>query len=93
VPRVPDAGGARTPRSEAHSKQQETLAGDRLAKVSKVAIDAGIAERQVANAERLGSRIGRVLQAVFADLDLSEVQLAIAPESVRRHLRLLESTR
>jgi hypothetical protein len=64
---------------------------DRLARFSKMAIDAGVAERLVAIAEGLGQAIGGVLRAVLGDLNLTEEQLAIAPESVRRHLRLLES--
>lgn len=59
---------------------------DRIAKMSKMAIDAGVAERQVANAERIGTLIGKVFQAMLADLNLTPEQHALAPEVMRRHL-------
>lgn len=57
-----------------------------LARYSKMAIDAGVAERQVALAERVGGMIGQLVSAVLGELDLSPEQQGIAPEIVRRHL-------
>lgn len=59
---------------------------DRLAKYSKMAIDAGVAERQVRVAEKLGGIIGALVQSVLGDLDLSAKQLDAAPGIVRKHL-------
>jgi len=60
-----------------------------LAKVSKLALDAGIAERQVRAAERLGATIANVLRAVAGELglDLEEPDVA---EAVSRHLRAID---
>lgn len=59
---------------------------DALARYSKMAIDAGVAERQVALAERVGGMIGSLVSAVLGELGLDDRQQAIAPEVVRRHL-------
>lgn len=59
---------------------------DRMARYAKMAIDAGIAERQVVLAERVGGMIGRLVAAVLDDLGLSEGQRELAPVVVRRHL-------
>lgn len=59
---------------------------DALARYSKMAIDVGVAERQVALAERVGVMIGTLVAAVLDELSLSTEQKLIAPEVVRRHL-------
>lgn len=59
---------------------------DALARYSKMAIDAGVAERQVQLAERVGVMIGTLVSAVLGELSLSPEQRLIAPEVVRRHL-------
>lgn len=64
---------------------------ERLAKFSKMALDAGVAERQVLLAERWGAQIADVLNAIFAELELTEEQKAQAQEVIRRHLLALES--
>lgn len=64
---------------------------DRLAKYSKMAIDCGIAERQVVVAEQTGQSIGRMLQAVLAELGLTDEQKELAPVIIQRNLILLES--
>lgn len=61
---------------------------DNLAKYSKMAIDAGVAERQVALAERYGGMIAALLRNVLGDLALTDEQLRRAPEIAR--VRLLE---
>jgi hypothetical protein len=63
---------------------------DRLARYSKMAIDSGIAERQVVLAEKIGGLMGRLIQGVLGDLDLSAKQKQLAPEVVRQHLSVLE---
>jgi hypothetical protein len=58
---------------------------DRLAKYAKMALDAGVAERQVRLAEQQGAMIAEILRAVLTDL---KVDLS-APDTravVRRHL-------
>lgn len=64
---------------------------DRLARYSKMALDAGVAERQVRLAERYGTSIARLLGGVLEGLELSPEQQARAPEVVRRAMVLLEA--
>jgi hypothetical protein len=59
---------------------------DRLARYCKMAIDCGIAERQVQLAENLGSSIGRLISAVLGDMALTPAQAERAPEVVRHHM-------
>jgi hypothetical protein len=63
---------------------------DRLARFSKMAVDAGVAERHVRIAERYGEVIAQLLDGVLGDLDLTPAQLKKAPGTVRRHLTMLE---
>jgi len=65
-------------------------ATDRLARYSKMALDAGVAERAIRLAEGYGEVLARMLTGVFADLVLTEEQQARAPDIVRKHLVLLE---
>lgn len=60
-----------------------------LARVSKMALDAGVAERQVRLAERQGELLAGAIQAILADLKLSPDQRKLAPGVVRRHLTAL----
>lgn len=71
--------------------QAQTHAVDRLARYCKMALDAGVAERMVRMAEKLGDLIAPLLQGVLSDLQLSPEQQAKAPEVVGRHLKLLET--
>jgi hypothetical protein len=63
---------------------------DRLARYSKMALDAGIAARQVQFAEEYGGKIATALQHVLAGLDLTPAQWEKAPELVRGALTVLE---
>jgi hypothetical protein len=65
---------------------------DRVARVAKAALDAGVAERQVALAERYGAAIATVLRAIFSDpeLGLSRSQQRLLPTVLRRHLHAVE---
>lgn len=70
--------------------RQEAVAS--LAKYSKMALDAGVAERQVQLAERYGELIGRVIGNILDGLRLNAEQLRRAPELVRRELTAIEGT-
>lgn len=63
---------------------------DRCANFCRLAVAAGLAERQVRLAERQGSLIADVLRAVLADpaLGLTEAQRAALPAVARRHLAI-----
>lgn len=65
---------------------------DRLARFSKMAIDAGVEERKVALAERMGLELSDVLSRILQRLGLTDRQRAIAPEIVREELEVLEGT-
>ena len=61
---------------------------DRIARISKAALDAGVAERQVRLAEMYGEALANLLRAVFFDktLALSAAQRARLPDVLRVHL-------
>jgi hypothetical protein len=63
---------------------------DRCANFATKAVAAGLAERQVRLAERQGQMILQVLTAVFDELGLSESQLEVAPDVIRRQLDQLQ---
>ncbi len=65
---------------------------DRLARVARSCLDAGIAERMVLAAERYGVAVAGVLRAIFddGDLGLTVGQRDRLPTLVRRHLGSLE---
>jgi len=64
---------------------------DRLTKLAKLALDAGIAERQVQLAERQGALIADLIRRVLddPDLDLTASQRSAAGQVAARHLREL----
>lgn len=59
-----------------------------LAKVAKMALDAGVAERQVKLAEEQGAMLANVIRAIFTDPELgaTAAQKAAFPAVARRHL-------
>lgn len=59
---------------------------DRLAKVSKMALDYGMAERQVAIAEEQGRQVAGVIERILSDLRLDADQSARAGAIVRGRL-------
>lgn len=63
---------------------------DRLARFSKMALDAGVEERRVRAAERFADSFATALQGILGDLALTPEQQKRAPEIVRRHLIVLE---
>jgi hypothetical protein len=60
---------------------------DRCARLCKLAIDAGIAERQVRMAEREGATLAAVIRRVLDGLGLSAEQQVLAPVLVAREAR------
>ena len=58
-----------------------------LVRTCKMAIDAGIAERQVKLAENQGELIAVVLRGILTDLGLTAEQETSAPAIVAKHLR------
>ena len=63
---------------------------DRLAKFSKMALDAGIDERRLALAEDAGDQLSSMLREVLEGLELTPAQEQRAPEIVRGALEKLE---
>lgn len=63
---------------------------DRLAKFSKMALDAGVNERRVQVAEGLAGALAPALRAMFNDLGLTERQKKIAPELLQKAMLTLE---
>ena len=61
---------------------------DRIARISKMALDAGVAERQVRIAEMWGEQLANLLRAVFGDerLALTAAQRSRLPDVLRQHL-------
>ena len=61
---------------------------DRIARISKMALDAGVAERQVRIAEMWGEQLANLLRAVFDDerLALTAAQRSRLPDVLRQHL-------
>ena len=59
---------------------------DRLVRYSKQALDAGIEERQVRIAERMGDIMAETMRLVLDDLDLTDEQLAKAPQVIRARM-------
>lgn len=72
--------------------EARAAAMERLAKFSKVAIDAGLQEREVALAERMGAQIAELLRAVLGDLGVP-LNDPRTREVVTRHMRALERAR
>ncbi|MDQ3660591.1 MAG: hypothetical protein M3454_05935 [Actinomycetota bacterium] len=66
---------------------------DRAARLAKMAIDAGLAEKQVRLAETQGQIIAKIFTAVLDDdtLGLSREQRVAGRSLAARHLRALES--
>ena len=60
---------------------------DRLGRLCKLALDAGIAERTVRLAEAQGAMVADVIDRVLAGLGLSDEQRALVPTIVPRELR------
>lgn len=65
---------------------------ERLAKFSKMALDAGVAERQVQLAEQWADVLGQAIGNILVGLKLTSAQQQLAPELVRANLAVLEGT-
>jgi hypothetical protein len=68
---------------------------DRVARIAKMALDSGVAERQVRLVERAGSELAALLRSIFFDpeLGLTAAQRSQLPEVLRTHLGRLENSR
>jgi hypothetical protein len=64
---------------------------DRVARIGKACLDAGVQERRIELAERYGELLAQVLQSIFADLVLNKRQQAELPTIVRRHLVAMDN--
>lgn len=62
---------------------------DSLARYSAMALKAGVEERMVSMAEKLGDVLARLLEGVVNDLQLTAKQKKIAPTVIRKHLALI----
>jgi|SRR5690554_3128654 len=62
-----------------------------LARVAKMALDAGVEERRVKLAEQQGALLADVIRRILGDLDLTPEQQKKVPTVVPRHLRLVAS--
>ena len=65
-----------------------------MARIAKMALDAGVAERQVRMAEKYGTQLAKVIQDIFmdAELALTPAQRAALPALLRRHLVAASTT-
>lgn len=72
--------------------RERQKAVERLAKHSKMALDAGVQERQVQVAEQMGQQLARLIDSILHDgeLELTPVQIKKAGPVVRRHLYALQ---
>lgn len=66
---------------------------DRVARIAKAALDAGVAERQVRLAEQYGEQLARLLTGIFDDpeLGLNGRQRGQLPDVLRRHLGVVDA--
>ena len=62
---------------------------DRLTRISKMALDAGVEERRTQLAEFVVERMAAVIRAVVDELDLTPDQQARLKVAMARHLSLL----
>lgn len=70
--------------------QQDAI--ERLARVCKMALDAGVAERRVRLAERAGQQIAAAIERALEGMDLSNAQRAELGRRVSVELAVLEAT-
>lgn len=79
------AGGELAPLARALNASTETLA-----RISKMAIDAGVAERQVQLNELVVERLAGAIHAALAEVTLTPDQQAQLQASMSRHLASLD---
>ena len=78
--------------SELHILVRERQrAVDRLSKYSKMAMDAGVAERQIQLAENQAGMLAGLLERVFGGISLTAKQRAALEPVLERELMLLET--
>ncbi len=64
---------------------------DQSAKHSKMALDAGVQERQVRLAKQIGAKFAMALRGIFAGLDLTPAQAAKWEGLVRTHMLAIDA--
>lgn len=65
---------------------------ERLARYSKMALDAGVEERRIQLAENWAEDTARLLKGILGDLKLTPKQKERAPEIIQKHLLALETS-
>jgi len=63
---------------------------DRLARYSKMALDIGIEERQLALAERVANIVSDYFEAVLRDIELTPLQRKQLGPAMRKHMDIIE---
>ncbi|MDX6699592.1 MAG: hypothetical protein QOE65_2989 [Solirubrobacteraceae bacterium] len=64
---------------------------DRMARIAKACIDAGVEAKRVQLAEQFGEQLADFIKGFLGDLVLTKDQERAAPDLVRRHLARLEA--
>jgi len=93
-----EGGGPMVADEETHTGPEELnlwikvrqASTERLAKFAKMALDAGVAERQVRAAEFAGEGLASAIRSILVGLDLTYEQELRAPDLVREALETLE---
>jgi hypothetical protein len=70
----------------------QSEAMDRLARYSKMALDAGATEKQINFAEKYGREMASILRTALEELELTKEQKERAPEVIRKNLLPLETS-
>lgn len=70
---------------------EQQRARSEVARLAKIAIDAGVAERYVRVAEHTAEAVARAFDYLIGELGLNATQLRRAPGVVRRSLQLVEA--
>lgn len=70
--------------------RQEGL--DRLARFSKMALDAGVAERMVRVAEGRGAELATLIREVVEEIKITDEQKKRLPDAIRKKLTALEAS-
>lgn len=71
--------------------KEQRAANKEMRSAAKMALDAGLAERQVMMAERMAGLIADAVQRITGELSLTPQQEALLPDIVRRHLMTMEA--
>ena len=64
---------------------------DQSAKHAKMALDAGVQERQIRMTEMIGAQFGQALQGIYAGLNLSPAQQAVWKQLVTTNMLAIDA--